>query len=150
MHLVHIILLLGMSLLIGVPVWIWTAIPKWIVVIASPILAIISINLIDQIVILLERGITRSENLEETVEERKERIFREAHEEISRQFDTKRPCPKCGSTNVALILYGLMDLDEKMKAMTNEGKITLGGCMAEEKPLKWACNDCRHKYGIWE
>ena len=147
MHFGQIILLLGMSLIIGIPMGIWTQIPKWIIVTISPVLAIISINLIDCIVSLLERQKTPHEYGGDIDEERKHRILKEAHDEINRELDMKLPCNECGSTDVVLILYGLADLDEEMKSMIDEGKITLGGCMVDKDSPKWVCNDCKHKYG---
>ncbi len=84
-----------------------------------------------------------------TDEGRKRRIFKKAHREIKRELRSKSPCNKCGSTDVALFLYGLTDLDEEMKSMIDEGKITLGGCMIGKDSPKWVCNDCKHKFGTW-
>jgi len=61
MHLGQAILLIGMSLIIGIPLGIWTQIPKWIIVIISPVLAVILINLIDSIIPFLERQKTSQE-----------------------------------------------------------------------------------------
>ncbi|MBW2365555.1 MAG: hypothetical protein JRF25_10950 [Deltaproteobacteria bacterium] len=62
MHLGQAILLIGISLIIGIPLGIWTQIPKWIIVTLSPVLALILINLIDCIIPLLERQKTTHEH----------------------------------------------------------------------------------------
>ena len=54
-HFGHILLLLGMSLIIGIPLGIWTQLSKWIIVAISLVLAVILINLIDRIIPLLEK-----------------------------------------------------------------------------------------------
>jgi hypothetical protein len=59
--------------------------------------------------------------------------------------DPKRflQCPACGSRRVARILYGLYELNEEL-----ERKFLLGGCiMITGKSPRWACVDCRHRWG---
>jgi len=151
MQIGHIILLTGMSLIVGVPLWIWTQIPKWGIFIITPVLAIVLINLIGYIIDFLEKDKDPFRNGTDTDIEIDKKwnnnIFKETLDEIKHALGAKPPCGKCGSTDVALILYGLTDLDEKMKSMIDEGKITLGGCIIGEDSPKWVCNDCKHTYG---
>jgi hypothetical protein len=147
MDLGHIILLAGMSLIVGVPLGIWTQIPWWIIVLISPVSAIILINLIDVVVSFVERRIAPHEAAV-GIDGVKHSLLKKAHNEIKRELKLKPPCNACGSKDAALIVYGLTDLDEKMKGMIDLGKITLGGCMVDKDSPKWVCNDCRHKYGM--
>lgn len=150
MHLGHILLLSGMSLFIGIPLVIWTHIPLWIVIAISPVLALVSITLIDYLIPFLEKQTSSYDYEIKRGEELKFNFFRNVRDDINQQLASKRPCNKCGSTDVALIVYGLPDLDEAMKKMIDEKKITLGGCMIAKDSAKWACNVCKHTYGTLE
>lgn len=55
-------------------------------------------------------------------------------------------CPKCGSTSIASIAYGLVDLDEQLQQRIDAGEIVLGGCVIEPDSKSWRCNDCRHRF----
>lgn len=56
-----------------------------------------------------------------------------------------RKCPKCGSTSIAKILYGLIDsLDDELKKELAEGKVSLGGCCVGSE--KCICNECKHRF----
>ena len=51
-------------------------------------------------------------------------------------------CPKCDSTEVIRIIYGLpADREEAMKA-DREGKIKLGGCIVGEESPNFTCKSC--------
>ena len=52
-------------------------------------------------------------------------------------------CPRCGSKNIAEILYGLPDYNEELQSEIKEGKLRLGGCCASELDPKYYCNDCK-------
>jgi len=56
------------------------------------------------------------------------------------------PCPKCESTQVWPIEYGLVEPDEP-----TTGDVMLGGCLVERgvSPA-WYCNNCGEKFGIWD
>lgn len=55
-------------------------------------------------------------------------------------------CPKCHGENIARILYGLYERDEKMTNLINEGKVVLGGCeLSFENPLYY-CNQCKKEF----
>ena len=60
----------------------------------------------------------------------------------------KKPtCPKCKSTNIALILYGYpVDMDEYLKSIES-GKYAPGGCCVDENSPRWICNDCKFEFG---
>lgn len=56
-------------------------------------------------------------------------------------------CPKCGSGNVAQILYGLPVFDQELEQAIDQGKVVLGGCMVEDgAPLK-RCGECGYRFG---
>ncbi len=61
------------------------------------------------------------------------------------EIGRSQPCPRCGSTSVARIAYGLPawseTLDERMKA----GEVRLGGCMPG--PYNLSCNACDQAFG---
>ena len=63
---------------------------------------------------------------------------------------TGKKCPKCGSHNVAKILYGYHaysfdDPDFRKKFDNNE--ITLGGCCVSDGMPRWECNECNVNWG---
>jgi hypothetical protein len=45
------------------------------------------------------------------------------------------PCPKCGSRNVAQILYGLVQMNDELKQRLDKREITLGGCCVDTDSL---------------
>lgn len=57
-----------------------------------------------------------------------------------------RKCPKCKSKNVAKILYGLVELDDKLEKDMRDGKVFLGGCCIFEDNPKYHCNDCEEEF----
>ena len=56
-------------------------------------------------------------------------------------------CPRCGSTQIARILYGMPAFDEDLVAQINAGKIHIGGCCITGFDAKYYCNDCKKKFG---
>lgn len=59
-----------------------------------------------------------------------------------------RKCPKCGSNNVAEILYGMPDFnDYKMQADLKAGKIVCGGCCISGNDPEYRCNECGCEFG---
>ncbi|HQR67050.1 MAG TPA: hypothetical protein PLB02_06625 [Thermoanaerobaculia bacterium] len=57
------------------------------------------------------------------------------------------PCPKCGSPDVAEIVYGLVQPDERMNAAARRGEITYGGCCVSDDDPEWHCNACGKDFG---
>lgn len=56
-------------------------------------------------------------------------------------------CPKCGSEDVAEVVYGLIPaLSEDLKRNLSEGKIVLGGCCVDSYG-RWQCNRCEYRWG---
>lgn len=53
-------------------------------------------------------------------------------------------CPKCGSENIAEILYGLPAFDDKLERDLADGKVVLGGC--EDDTKRWHCNSCKNEF----
>lgn len=59
-----------------------------------------------------------------------------------------RKCPKCGSRNVAEILYGLPDFsDSRLQADLKSGKIVCGGCCIPPDAPKYRCHECGCEFG---
>ena len=56
-------------------------------------------------------------------------------------------CPKCGSSKVTRILYGLPAMNKKLEEDLEEGRIVLGGCVIGEDSPAWACVACEHRWG---
>jgi hypothetical protein len=54
-------------------------------------------------------------------------------------------CPRCRSTAVLKILYGLPD--EELRREAEEGKVALGGCSLSENDPSMVCNDCGWTWG---
>ena len=59
----------------------------------------------------------------------------------------QKKCPKCGSTNVAYILYGMLAFDDELEKQLDEGKIKIGGCESDSGNPTWHCNDCDNEWG---
>ena len=55
-------------------------------------------------------------------------------------------CPKCGGTDMAIILYGLPSEELLHSKKVKEKKIILGGCCVGEDNPKQECNDCGWRY----
>lgn len=57
------------------------------------------------------------------------------------------PCPACGSTHVAEILYGLPSFDEELVRDIESGAIVLGGCCVTDSDPDWFCTVCGCEFG---
>lgn len=56
-------------------------------------------------------------------------------------FKHLRICPKCGSKNVKVIMYGLPSPG------TSSKNVVSGGCCIDDDSPKWHCGRCRHEWG---
>lgn len=61
-------------------------------------------------------------------------------------FDERIKCPKCGSSEVAKILYG-MPVFHLIEEDLEKGKIELGGCCITDNDPAYKCRSCNHKFG---
>lgn len=52
-------------------------------------------------------------------------------------------CPKCGSTRVAKIVYGLPVFPDQLNAAILAGRKVLGGCCITGDDPAWKCLDCK-------
>mgnify|MGYP000855944048 CR=1 FL=1 len=52
-------------------------------------------------------------------------------------------CPKCGSTRVAKIVYGLPVFSDQLNAAIKDGRKVLGGCCITGDDPAWKCLDCK-------
>ena len=57
-------------------------------------------------------------------------------------------CPECGSSKVARIIYGYLELSKDLKKDLDAGKTRLGGCCVSEDSPVWECNFCYHEWGV--
>jgi len=55
-------------------------------------------------------------------------------------------CPKCGGTDIAMILYGLPSDELQKSKKVKEKKIVLGGCIVSKNNPEMECNDCGWRY----
>ena len=55
-------------------------------------------------------------------------------------------CPKCGSKDVSMIIYGLVNQVPSKEELERK-KIRLGGCTIGQDSTKWECDDCHNKWG---
>ena len=53
-----------------------------------------------------------------------------------------RKCPQCGSSRIAVILYGMPEYSPELAKSLKEGKIELGGCCISNDDPKWKCTEC--------
>ena len=54
----------------------------------------------------------------------------------------KTVCPKCGSDDIAKILWGLQMPNSESDKAVKDKKIVLGGCLVSDNDPYWECNDC--------
>jgi hypothetical protein len=54
-------------------------------------------------------------------------------------------CPKCGGTEFALIVYGLVR-PSKVRNKLDSGEIALGGCIVTGNDPEWRCNTCGKRF----
>ena len=57
-----------------------------------------------------------------------------------------KECPKCGGTDIAMILYGLPSNELQKSKKVKEKKIVFGGCCVSSDDPKLECNDCGWRY----
>ena len=56
-------------------------------------------------------------------------------------------CPKCGGTDIAMILWGLPNMSSELEKKVKEKKIVFGGCLCWWLMiLNLECNDCGWRY----
>jgi len=58
--------------------------------------------------------------------------------------DKLEACPKCRSSNIIPILYGIPTseaAEERDKKL-----LKLGGCVVSDDDPQWHCKDCRHEF----
>ena len=58
-------------------------------------------------------------------------------------------CPKCGGTDIAMILWGFPSHSEFLKEEVKKKKIVLGGCIVSKNDPELECNDCGWRYSDW-
>jgi len=54
-------------------------------------------------------------------------------------------CPKCGSTNIVPIVYGMPSYELLEKEGMSE--VLLGGCIVNDFSPSWHCKDCQNYWG---
>ena len=57
---------------------------------------------------------------------------------MRKEYSTKpNKCPKCGSTRIAKILYGMPAFSNKLESEINAGRVILGGCCISDDDPTW-------------
>ena len=51
-------------------------------------------------------------------------------------------CPNCNSSNTCRILYGLIDMDDRLEADAKAGRVHFGGCEISFDDPDRHCNEC--------
>lgn len=53
-------------------------------------------------------------------------------------------CPKCGSENIAMVLYGMPAFDEELEAKIYAGDVVLNGCeiILGDPMYPFECQEC--------
>ncbi len=63
------------------------------------------------------------------------------------EYETKPVnCPVCSSEKIAVILYGLPAVSEKLREAVNSGEIIFGGCMITPDRAFWECVVCKTRF----
>jgi len=75
-------------------------------------------------------------------------MFKSIHDPVEAfEYYGHYECPKCKSSNVADILFGLPNLTEKLQADLNKGRVVLGGCEIQEDFMPdFQCNKCAYQW----
>jgi len=55
-------------------------------------------------------------------------------------------CPNCGGTDIAIILWGLANMDSELNKELEDKKVVLGGCCVSGNDPDLECNDCNHRW----
>ena len=58
----------------------------------------------------------------------------------------KVTCPKCGSTDVARYVYGLV-APQSLRDDIARGRVRLGGCCIMPNSPAYRCNKCGNRFG---
>lgn len=56
-------------------------------------------------------------------------------------------CPRCGSLNIAWIIWGRPAYTEELRRDLEDGKVELGGCFIAPGAPQYHCNDCGAEFG---
>ncbi|HRH43771.1 MAG TPA: hypothetical protein PKY82_19220 [Pyrinomonadaceae bacterium] len=59
---------------------------------------------------------------------------------------TEVKCPKCQSTNIAEIRYGLPNFSDELNRLIEAGKVRLGGCEISFDNPAYFCNECQKEF----
>lgn len=73
---------------------------------------------------------------------------KEASEAFSKQMNAGfgPRCPKCGSENIALIIWGDPVYCDGLIQDIDEGRVHIGGCCVTGDNPEWHCNDCEEEF----
>ena len=55
-------------------------------------------------------------------------------------------CPKCGSENIARIIWGDPVFYDGLIQDIDEGRVHIGGCCVTGDDPEWHCNDCEEEF----
>jgi|SRR5690625_1586009 len=72
---------------------------------------------------------------------------RERYARFKQQNESRKIyCPRCQSPSNALILYGLPDFSDELKAKLDSGHYVLGGCVLLGDDPTRECHDCGYRW----
>ncbi len=59
-------------------------------------------------------------------------------------------CPKCGSENIASIIWDGPVYYDGLIQDIDEGHVHIGGCCITVDDPEWCCNDCEEGFSYWD
>jgi len=63
-------------------------------------------------------------------------------------LEAPEPCPRCGSTSSAIVLYGLPAFTKELERAIEDGRVVLAGCLTYAGAPRWICRQCGEKHGL--
>ncbi len=133
-----LILIILLSIIIAVPVIIYTNFSIWLIIPLSPVVVFIGLVFFSWTLELFEPDEQKTAN--SSLQHGYAPIF----------LRTRKPdgllCPSCNSDKIMEIVYGLPAITEEVKKEIEKKTITLGGCMVSKDSPQWMCGLCDCKF----
>ena len=142
------ILFIVVTIFVAAPLLYWSDLPNWVVLLLAPLASYAGLFAISQLIDLIEAK--KYPDTEAPLRGEGRGTESDSAEEADFSLPEKPhalKCPSCGSKDIALILYGLPAIDEKLEKLIAKREMTLGGCGIYEGAPQWACNACSFKFG---
>ena len=109
--------------IVTVPLFIWSGLPKWLPFVLGLVVAVLGLLLIDAVLVLTERRKNRryANPNRKPYSKEGQKKGRSSPQPL-RKNDLNLPkapegltCPSCGSSNIAIFLYGLPAMSEELE-----------------------------------